>query len=328
VFISYAGEDRDQVASPLARTLSALGVKVWYDVTELQIGDSLRESIDRGLARSRFGVVILSPSFFAKHYPQRELNGLAQKEIDGENVLLPVWHRVNDGEVRRYSPPLADRIAARWDTGLVAVVERLLRKIRPDIAEKLEQSGPLANEIARVAPSGTLRARGVLPYFRDVRKKQWQRIPLDQRPFPFAEGVHGDFDIIDCWGMRLQTGSRYIMEFKLQTSPEWEELECVFYLRAPMGSPDAGTWKRVISAGAAVALEEHSEELTTTGEDWLVTCWGKRVSAGSYPWLVLWPAEQRLMGEGGRTLVVSFAAERHDAHAQIASVSLTAALEP
>jgi hypothetical protein len=128
--------------------------------------------------------------------------------------------------------------------------------------------------------------------------------------------------------MRLQTGSRYIMEFKLQTSPEWEELECVFYLRAPMGSPDAGTWKRVISAGAAVALEEHSEELTTTGEDWLVTCWGKRVSAGSYPWLVLWPAEQRLMGEGGRTLVVSFAAERHDAHAQIASVSLTAALEP
>ncbi len=324
VFISYAGEDRDQVASPLAQTLSALGVRVWYDLIELQIGDSLRESIDRGLARSRFGVVILSSSFFAKHYPQRELNGLAQKEVEGEKVLLPVWHRVDDEEVRRYSPPLADRIAARWDTGLVAVVERLLRRIRPDIAEKLGESGPLANEIARVAPPDILPRRGILPYFREVRKKRWQRIPLDQRPFPFPEGVGGDFDMIECWGMRLQTGSRYTLDIDLQTSADWEELECVFYLRAPMGTPDAGKWKRVISAGAAVALEHYPQELTATGEDWLVTCWGKRVSSGSYPWLLLWPAEQRLKPEDRRTLVLSFATERDSATAEVAYVSLTA----
>jgi hypothetical protein len=156
-----------------------------------------------------------------------------------------------------------------------------------------------------------------------LRKKQWQRIPLDQRPFPFPEGVSGDFDYIECWGMRLQTGSRYKLRFTFHTSADWEELECVFYLRAPMGTPDAGTWKRVISAGAAVALEEDPEEFTATGEDWLVTCWGKRVSSGQYPWLVLWPAEQRLEPEDG-ALVLSFAAERDNAAAQMASVRLTA----
>ena len=31
VFISHAGEDKDQVARPLAKRLTALGVRVWYD---------------------------------------------------------------------------------------------------------------------------------------------------------------------------------------------------------------------------------------------------------------------------------------------------------
>ena len=88
VFISHATEDKDAVAEPLAQGLSRAGLSVWYDRFSLKIGDSLRESIDRGLAESRFGIVILSSSFFAKHWPSQELNGLAQREVNGQAIRL------------------------------------------------------------------------------------------------------------------------------------------------------------------------------------------------------------------------------------------------
>ena len=137
LFISYASEDRSEVAEPLAKVLTACGLKVWYDQTTLRIGDSLRRKIDEGLARCRYGAVILSPSFFLKHYPNRELDGLAQREVGGQTVILPVWHKVTDAEVRAYSPPLADRIAGRWEDGLVVVAARILEVVRPDLIEEV-----------------------------------------------------------------------------------------------------------------------------------------------------------------------------------------------
>ena len=70
VFVYYASEDREAVVGPLAAMLSELGLRVWYDQMELRVGDSLRRKIDDGLTRCRFGVVILSESFFGKHYPR------------------------------------------------------------------------------------------------------------------------------------------------------------------------------------------------------------------------------------------------------------------
>ena len=88
VFVSHASEDKDAVAEPLVRALVDAGLRVWYDRIELRLGDSLRGKIDEGLAHSRFGIVILSPSFFAKHWPKQELNGLAQREVNGEKVTF------------------------------------------------------------------------------------------------------------------------------------------------------------------------------------------------------------------------------------------------
>ena len=111
LFISHASEDKDDFVRPLAAALNSLNVRVWYDEFTLKIGDSLRERIDRGLARSKFGVVVLSPSFFAKNWPQYELNGMVAKEMNGEKVILPIWHRVTKDEVLEFSPTLADRVA-------------------------------------------------------------------------------------------------------------------------------------------------------------------------------------------------------------------------
>jgi hypothetical protein len=126
VFISHASEDKEAIAAPLAGALRSSGLRIWYDDFSLKLGDSLRESIDRGLARSRFGVVILSPNFFGKHWPQTELNGLATREADGAKVILPIWHEVGFAEVREYSVTLADRKAAHTRDGLQRVVQQII----------------------------------------------------------------------------------------------------------------------------------------------------------------------------------------------------------
>lgn len=127
IFISHAWEDKETIARPLAGMLKQVGLRVWYDEFTLALGDSLRRSIDQGLAQSRYGVVILSPSFFSREWPQRELDGLAAREIDSRKVILPVWHGVNRNDVMHYSPVLADRMAVSTSKGLGAVLEEILR---------------------------------------------------------------------------------------------------------------------------------------------------------------------------------------------------------
>ena len=129
VFISHASEDKEAIATPLAEALRAKGLRVWYDDFALKLGDSLRQSIDRGLARSRFGVVILSGYFFQKHWPQQELNGLATREVKGGKVILPVWHGVGFADVANYSPTLADRLAVQTKDGLAQVVRKILEVV-------------------------------------------------------------------------------------------------------------------------------------------------------------------------------------------------------
>jgi hypothetical protein len=114
VFISHASEDKRRVARPLADALTTLGLKVWYDETELSVGNSLRRSIDVGLANATYGVVILSPAFFQKSWPQKELDGLVSREVDGVEVILPVWYKVSQSDIRRYSPTLADKLGIRY----------------------------------------------------------------------------------------------------------------------------------------------------------------------------------------------------------------------
>ena len=129
VFISHAGEDKEDFVRPLAGALRARGVSVWFDELTLTVGDSLRRSIDRGLSRSRFGVVVISPHFLDKEWPQRELDGLAAREVDGTKVILPVWHNITAEQLRARSPMLADRIAALSRDGIDRVVDDLARAI-------------------------------------------------------------------------------------------------------------------------------------------------------------------------------------------------------
>ncbi|MCL2065170.1 MAG: DUF1883 domain-containing protein [Candidatus Cloacimonetes bacterium] len=116
VFISHASEDKDEVVRPLAITLQNKELKVWYDEFELKIGDSLRQKIDKGLANSRFGIVVLSKNFIKKGWTNYELDGIITKAINGQQVVLPIWHNITKQEVLDYSPSLADKIARNTAT--------------------------------------------------------------------------------------------------------------------------------------------------------------------------------------------------------------------
>lgn len=111
VFICHASEDKDEFVRPLAQQLQLFEIAVWYDEFTLKVGDSLRRSVDAGLAASRYGVVVLSGAFFAKQWPQYELDGLVAREMNGKKVILPIWHKVTKDEVMAFSPSLVDKIA-------------------------------------------------------------------------------------------------------------------------------------------------------------------------------------------------------------------------
>ena len=111
LFISHASNDKKDLVEPLVEALQALGVKVWYDKQALRVGDSLRKKIDHGLSNSRFGTVVLSSAFFAKQWPQYELDGMTALEMNGRKMILPIWHKTSKSEVIKFSPTLADKVA-------------------------------------------------------------------------------------------------------------------------------------------------------------------------------------------------------------------------
>jgi hypothetical protein len=129
-FISHASEDKLKFVAALANQLRDRGLRIWYDDFVLGVGKSLRESIDFGLARSRYGVVVFSPYYFSKNWTHQEVNGLISRETGGLRIVLPVWHGVTREQVRRFSPILADRLAADSSQGVEVVVEKLVWAIR------------------------------------------------------------------------------------------------------------------------------------------------------------------------------------------------------
>ena len=129
VFISHASEDKIPFVRSLAKEIRDAGISVWYDEYSLKWGDRLRASIDRGLANCRYGIVVLSPNFFRKDWPQDELEGLFALEGDGETKVLPIWHNLDRGQVAKFSPILAGRLAMQSTKPIAEIIESLRQRL-------------------------------------------------------------------------------------------------------------------------------------------------------------------------------------------------------
>jgi hypothetical protein len=130
VFISHAWEDKETFVDDLATQAKAAGLRVWYDTAEIEWGDSLRQKIDAGLAGSYFGVAVLSPDFFAKPWPNYELDGLLEKATSGAGRLLPIWHKMTKDEVAKRSFSLSGRMALNTSLMSTTDIVQELVKLR------------------------------------------------------------------------------------------------------------------------------------------------------------------------------------------------------
>jgi hypothetical protein len=136
-FISHAVEDKIPIANELCAKLEMAGLKIWYSGKELGIGDSIEKTIEKGLNRSRYGIVILSPTYLAKNWTIREFYTLLAKEIEEQKVILPVLYNITLDELKNKDLLMADRFAVNAERGIDFVVERLVKEIRKSKAEKV-----------------------------------------------------------------------------------------------------------------------------------------------------------------------------------------------
>jgi hypothetical protein len=211
LFIAHASEDKQAVVRPLAQMLTSRGWKIWLDELDLTLGDSLSGRIDAALAKTRFGVVVLSPAFFAKDWPQRELSGLAAREIaSGAKVILPVWHGIDHEFIAQRSPVLADRLGVKTSSGLERVAD--------EISRALEKAGALPAQVSSPPSSEEIEAHRhdgpMLLSIPSTREEQEQVIV--ERP--------------DYWEYRLFAG--LLMRGRLDLEGKWQDQQ----LRLPGGA--------------------------------------------------------------------------------------------
>jgi hypothetical protein len=104
--------------------------------------------IEHGLERSNFGIVIISPNFFRKEWPQRELDMLVQKQIRSKRKkILPVWHEMDQNAVAKKSLALIDLKAAKTADGLETVANEILKATDNRVSDATEPSSSLVDQV-------------------------------------------------------------------------------------------------------------------------------------------------------------------------------------
>ena len=90
VFVSHASEDKEDFVDILVEELLSRGVKVWYDRKEITWGRSVRQSIDNGLKKSKFAIVVLSEFYIRKYWTKKEFNALFSLGSVLGDFILPI----------------------------------------------------------------------------------------------------------------------------------------------------------------------------------------------------------------------------------------------
>lgn len=107
-FLCHAWDDRQGSAKQLHDLLEAAGVKVWFSEKDLGLGVPMMRAIDKGLAASKIGLVLVTPALLAR-LPKE---GVADKELSSllqGNRLVPIVHGTTYTALREVSPMLASR---------------------------------------------------------------------------------------------------------------------------------------------------------------------------------------------------------------------------
>jgi len=108
VFLCHAWDDRKDAAKELHDLLESKGISVWFSEKDVLLGSSLLREIDKGLAKSRVGIVLVTPSFLKRVKGE----GIADKELSAllaRDLLVPIVHNTTFEDLREVSPLLGSR---------------------------------------------------------------------------------------------------------------------------------------------------------------------------------------------------------------------------
>jgi hypothetical protein len=108
VFLCHAWDDRQGAAKELHDLLEAAGVKVWFSEKDLGLGVPMMRAIDRGLANSKVGLVLVTPALLAR-LPKESVADKELSTLLAGNRLVPIVHNTTYGALRDVSPMLASR---------------------------------------------------------------------------------------------------------------------------------------------------------------------------------------------------------------------------
>lgn len=108
VFLCHAWDDRQGAAKQLHDLLEAAGVKVWFSEKDLGLGVPMMRAIDKGLAASRIGLVLVTPALLAR-LPKESVADKELSALLAGNRLVPIVHNTTYDALRNVSPLLASR---------------------------------------------------------------------------------------------------------------------------------------------------------------------------------------------------------------------------
>lgn len=108
VFLCHAWDDRQGPAKELHNLLVAAGVKVWFSEKDLGLGVPMMRTIDKGLANSRIGLVLVTPALLDR-LPQESVADKELSALLAGNQLVPIVHNTTYEALRNVSPLLASR---------------------------------------------------------------------------------------------------------------------------------------------------------------------------------------------------------------------------
>lgn len=125
VFLCHAWDDRKGIAKQLHDMLESKGVSVWFSEKDVLLGSNLLREIDKGLVKSRVGLVLVTPSFLKRI----ENEGVADKELSAllaRDLLVPIVHNTTYEDLREVSPLLGSRSGLNTkEDSIEIIVEKL-----------------------------------------------------------------------------------------------------------------------------------------------------------------------------------------------------------
>lgn len=131
LFLCHAWNDRKEAAKTLHDLLTDLGVTVWFSEKNVSLGSNLLREIDKGLAKSRIGLVLVTPALIdrlkSESIADKELSALLAREL-----LVPVVHNTTYEKLREVSPLLASRSGLNTvDDTMETIAAKLAELVAP-----------------------------------------------------------------------------------------------------------------------------------------------------------------------------------------------------